>query len=236
MIKKIYCNICKHDTNHEMKGSHDGQYMEEENCDGQSIVYWFEEWTYSLWACRGCDSAVMEYKSTYPGMSDSQGNTLYDYRYHPPRITNKHRETKRFRHIDQKLNDTYRQLISAFNQDLNIVVAIGIRALIEGICVQEGIGDDLAFNLGKKLSLLEKRGHIPSSIIQGLKSVKVFGDDAAHRLASADKANLSLAIDLVEALLTQLYEAKFELEKRAEVINRMHSAENTHNKAFKSDS
>lgn len=236
MIKKIYCNTCKRDTNHEMKGSHDGQFYEDDTIDGQPVLYWFEEWTYSLWACRGCDSAVMEEKSTHIGMETTRGDKIYDFCYFPPRITNVEREAKRFLYIEGKLNETYKQLIKAFNQDLNIVVAIGVRTLIEGICVQEGIGDKEAFNLGKKLTILEAKGHIPHSIIEGLKSIKVFGDDAAHRLKSVEKNSLSLAIDLVEALLTHLYEAKFDLEQKAEVLNKMSMAKNTHNKLLKSDS
>jgi hypothetical protein len=58
-------------------------------------------------------------------------------------------------------------------------------------------------------------------------NLKFIGDDAAHRLMPPSKSQLRLSIDLLEALLTHLYEAKYDLEKKA---NAFTSAEFRKNK------
>ena len=95
---------------------------------------------------------------------------------------------------------------------------MGIRALLEGICVEEGIIDDVAYNLGKKIEKLKTKHDIPDSIIEGIEGLKFIGDDAAHKLSSSDKNTLLISIELLEALLTHLYEAKFNLQHKAEKV------------------
>jgi hypothetical protein len=95
---------------------------------------------------------------------------------------------------------------------------MSIRALLEGICVHEGITDEVVWKFEAKIDRLHTDNKIPESITEGLKSLKFIGDDAAHRLTSPSKHMLSVAIDLLEALLTHLYEAKFELHNKAELI------------------
>ena len=150
---------------------------------------------------------------------DSQGNDIYTYAQYPER-TIKKRDIKHFQHIDSKLNDAYKEIIRAHRQGLEIVSAMGVRALLEGICVSEGIDDDKAWGLNKKIDALQSSNKIPSSIVDGLKGIKFIGDDAAHRLAPSGKNSIDLSIDLLEALLTHLYEAKFDLEHKAERVKK----------------
>ena len=72
--------------------------------------------------------------------------------------------------------------------------------------------------MNKKIELLETESNIPKSITNGLKSLKFIGDDAAHRLIKTSTQNISLAIDLIEALLTQLYESRYDLELKAKRV------------------
>jgi hypothetical protein len=49
--------------------------------------------------------------------------------------------------------------------------------------------------------------------------LKFIGDDAAHRLNATDKHTLSRSIDLLESLLTHLYESRIDLERKAEIVS-----------------
>lgn len=222
--KKIYCNTCKHETNHMQISSHDRNYYEEEYYQGQTHLAYYEKFIYGFWVCLGCDTATLEEKYTCSGMHDYDGQDIYSYEYYPEKSNVKTwREAKKFVHISEKLNIAYKEIIKANNQGLEIVTAMGIRALLEAILVEEGIDDKTAYNLTKKIKKLEERGTIPSGIIEGLKSIKFFGDDAAHRLNATNNHMILLSIDLLEALLTQLYEAKFDLEKKAELVKNAHN-------------
>jgi hypothetical protein len=226
---KIYCNTCKGETNQDIKSTHDQSYYEEYEDHGQNFLGYYEETEYRFLVCRGCDTATLEEKWTAAGMRDQNGDNIYSYNYHPKRKNLGEREIKKFHHVDKKLYETYKEIISAFQQGLRIVTAMGVRALLEGICVLEGINDQDAWGLAKKIDKLKEVSNIPISIIDGLKGIKFVGDDAAHRLKACDKQSLSSAIDLLESLMIHMYEAKIDLERKAEIMMK------THNKANSAD-
>lgn len=225
-IKKIFCNTCKFDTNHEIKSQHDRSYEETYTEYGRQHLCYYEYFVYKFLVCRGCDTASLEEKWTNDGMRNHEGEVIYSYEYSPQRNNLGVREAKRFLHIDKKLNDTYKEIITSQKAGLGIVTSMGIRALLEGICVTEGIDDKTAWGLKKKIEALSEKINIPSSIIDGLKGIKFIGDDAAHRLNASDKNSISLSIDLLEALLTHLYEAKFDLQHKAELVKKAHNIQN----------
>jgi hypothetical protein len=220
---KIYCNTCKGETNHDIKSTHDQSYHEEYEDHGQKFLGYYEETKYRFLVCRGCDTATLEEKWTNAGMHDHNGNQIYSYYYHPKRKNLGERENKRFHHVDKKLDETYKEIITAFQQGLGIVTAMGVRALLEGICVLEGIDDKKAWGLAKKIEKLKDSSNIPDSIIDGLKGIKFIGDDAAHRLTTCDKQSLSSAIDLLESLMIHMYETKIDLERKAAILTKAHN-------------
>ena len=220
---KIYCNTCKGETNHDIKSTHDQSYHEEYEDHGQTFLGYYEETEYRFLVCRGCDSATLEEKWTCSGMHDHNGEDIYSCNYYPKRKNLDEREAKRFHHLDKKLNDSYKEIITAFQQGLGMVTAMGVRALLEGICVIEGVDDNVARGLAKKTKKLKDAPNIPDSIIDGLNGLKFIGDDAAHRLNATDKHTLSLSIDLLESLLTHLYEARIDLERKAEMVRETHN-------------
>ncbi|MDO8846219.1 DUF4145 domain-containing protein [Methylicorpusculum sp.] len=228
-IKKIYCNTCKGETKHDIKATHDQAYHEEYEDHGHKFLGYYEETEYRFLVCRGCDTATLEEKWTGAGMYDHNGDEIYTYSYQPKRKNLGEREAKRFHHVDKKLTETYKEIIIAFQQGLGIVTAMGVRALLEGICVLEGINDNNAWGLAKKIDHLSGASNIPAIIIEGLNGIKFIGDDAAHRLNTPDKHSLSLSIDLLESLMTHLYEASLDLEHKAELLRK------THNKQKQSD-
>lgn len=221
-IKKVYCNSCKSETNHDVKSSHDKSYYEEYESNGQIFPAYYEETEYLFLVCRGCDTATLEEKTTYSGMYDYDGNKLYSYNYYPKRKKLGEREAKKFHHVDKKLNDIYKEIIISFQQGLIVVTAMGIRALLEGICVLEGIVDTKAWGLGRKLDKLTEIANIPIAIVEGLKKIKFIGDDAAHRLNAPEKHILVLSINLLESLMTHMYEARLGLDHKANLLKKSH--------------
>jgi len=61
--KRIYCNHCKNETNHVIKGEHSHSYHEEEQ--GQ-LVYW-EDYIDRFWICAGCEQGTLEESYTMSG-------------------------------------------------------------------------------------------------------------------------------------------------------------------------
>lgn len=227
--KKIYCNACKQDTNHILKGWHERNYVETDiDHDGDEYPVLRENWLYQFWVCLGCDTATMIEQYHCPDMPlwhDKHGPIENrDTTYHPQRIYLNKRTEKTFLHIPSRLRKIYKEIIAAYQQEMNLLCAVGLRALLEGICISEGINDEIAYNLlpGKdpqkkpgKLNTLKDKCNIPQDIIDSLCKMAVFGNDATHKLDATSQHDISLAIDLIEALLTTLYEARLNLEYKA---------------------
>lgn len=157
-------------------------------------------------------------------MNDHDGDTAYSCSYYPQRKSLGERDIKTFHHVDGKLNDAYKEVVVAFQQGLGIVTAMGIRALLEGICVVEGIDDKKTRQLAVKIDHLKDSSGIPESIIDGLKGINFIGNDAAHRLTKTDKLSLSSSIDLLESLMAHLYETKADLISKSDTMVMVHQS------------
>jgi len=218
---KLHCNTCNIETNHKLLNSHKRDVSEMETVRGQDRpTGWYENWKYDFLICKGCDTATLVENYHSAGMFNQDGDEYYLTFFHPERTNKDYRSPKMFQHLDNKLNAIYLEIIKSHNLKLEIITAMGLRALLEGICLEENITDKVAYNLTGKVAELESSGNIPSGIIGGLTSLKFLGDDAAHSLNSSDLRSINLAIDLLEALLTHLYEAKFDLQHKAELMKR----------------
>ena len=223
-IKKIFCNTCKYETKHDIKSNHERSYYEEVDKYHGQIYY--EIFKYNFLICRGCDTATLEEAWRNTGMYDHDGNEIFGYEYSPPRRNLDARRAKTFEYIDKKLNETYIEIITCHQAGLGIVTAMGIRALLEGVCVIEGVDDKKHWALKDKIIQLQNSKKIPEKIIDGLNRIKFIGDDAAHRLIPTDSISINLSIDLLEALLTYLYEAKFDLQSRARLVKEAQKLDN----------
>lgn len=162
----------------------------------------------------------MEERYNCAGMTNQRGDDVYTYDYHPGRESGSYREPKKFIHIDTQLSAAYLEVVRASNYGLRIAAAMGVRALLEGVCVEQGIDDKAAWGLTKKIAILQTKTGIPDGIVDGLIRLKIIGDGAAHSLDAPSSGRLSLSVDLLEALLTHLYEAKFDLKEKAEKVVR----------------
>jgi hypothetical protein len=129
---------------------------------------------------------------------------IWTYAYHPKRITED--LPRRFFDTPLEMQMVYYEIVESFNTELKILCAIGLRALLEAICLDKGITGNVAWGLKGKLAELEKRQHIPAAIVKKLESFKFIGDGAAHRLEVTDKEDLKLAIEVMEGLLGFLYD------------------------------
>ena len=100
---------------------------------------------------------------------------------------------------------------------------MSIRSLLEGICINQGITDDIYWKFQTKLKKLNDIVGMPDSVVDGLLKIKFIGDGAAHRLATPNREVISLAIDLLEALMLHLYDAKFELANKSAKMSQVKS-------------
>lgn len=214
--KKIYCNTCKATTRHELKGTH-----ERLECDEQTFSWGVESvncfsFEYKFWVCLGCDTALLEEFFQY------HDEDIQEYKYYPNRLT-KQRNFKHYRHLESKMFCAYKEVITAFNQGLYLSSAIGLRILLEMICVGHGITKP--WRLNDKLKELEKIK--PGKYITIFYSFKFMGDDAAHKFVAPKRVELSAAIDVLEDLLDILYELEHSVTEKAQKLSKTRPSDST---------
>ncbi|MGE0448022.1 MAG: DUF4145 domain-containing protein [Vicinamibacterales bacterium] len=203
--RRIYCNRCRGETNHTWSGSHSRE--EQFDFDDGSAPIW-QKTNYRLWACAGCDHAVMEVERESSLDTPDDGPT---YQYHPPR-TRDDLDLKVFRRIPTRLRSIYTQTIKSYNYNLRVLCAAGLRALIEGICADKAIQGR---NLMERIDGLE--AHLPKSIVTNLHGFRFMGNEAVHELTAPSLDDLKIAIEVSEDLLNFLYELDYKasrLQKR----------------------
>jgi hypothetical protein len=204
-IQRIFCNYCKGYTNHVLHGSHHKEVHNEDDTG------WWEESDYRFWICAGCDSAVLEER--YIDVSLSMVDE-YEYRFFPKPKVN-HVDGKYFLKLPSKLKRIYKEAIQAFNEELYILAAAGLRALIEGICSDKQIkGRNLEEKINRMNTLL------PQNIVTNLHSFRFIGNDAVHELETPQAGDLRLAIGVSEDLLNFLYELDYKSSQLPKAKNR----------------
>ncbi|MBK6430971.1 DUF4145 domain-containing protein [Candidatus Amarolinea dominans] len=210
--KSIFCNSCKRETNHICIADH---YHVDQDDD---IPEEGEVTGFRLLICAGCENGTLEeYFAIYP--LDEDGEVLadtieYEARYYPDRGYLQI-ETKQFKRLPPKLDGIYREVLRAFNNDMGVLCAIGIRALIEGIVADREIENG---NLEKKIESLS--GLLPKNIVSNLHSIRFMGNEAAHELSAPARDELRLAIEICEDLLNYLYDLDYKASSLTEVRNK----------------
>jgi hypothetical protein len=192
---RLFCNTCKRETHHVLKGEHRRNYDEDEG------HYW-ERTYYNLLVCAGCDTGSLEIAWTCSGMGDQEGQ-VYDRTYAPPRTTSA-LAIRRFQQIPEPVKAIYEEVIHAFNSGLRLLCAAGLRALIEGICEDKKIDGR---KLGEKIDGLQAYMHV--GIVRNLHGFRFMGDPALHKLKAPEIGDLRIAIEVSQDLLNYLYDLDY---------------------------
>lgn len=181
--RKIFCNRCKNKTNHELV-----------HIEYQDLSDWFEyEWDqsdttfrevneYHLWSCLGCKSCVLEIAYTSDAKEDNVG-VIWESRYYPKPNNNCIQE-KHFLHLEPKLRTLYKHIVESYNNESRLLSTIGLRTLLEGICLDKNVGSKRQ-QLVTKIPLLKE--FLPEPIANRLHVFRYFGNNAAHELVALDE-------------------------------------------------
>lgn len=119
----------------------------------------------------------------------------------------------------------YQETIDAFNNNLILLCSVGIRATIEAICIDKKISEGTftnpngkiikSKNLDGKIHDLANKGYITSDNVEVLHELRFLGNAAVHELAITSISELSLAIDILELVIDNIYEIKHKSQKLA---------------------
>lgn len=222
-IVSVHCIECKRSTRHLVTVSLDKTGSESNEREG-----WRVDWSdrYQVIECQGCETVSFRHRSWFSEAQDFDDDGTTE-RVYP--LRNKDAINPRpYHNVPSNLRRIYTELIDCFNNDSPTLCAAGLRALVEGVCAQQGIADGPVElpakgggtqvvrrdNLEGRIAGLQEKGLLTQSSAQTLHEHRYLGNSAVHELARPFSDELKLAIEIVEHVLEQLYELP---EKAAEL-------------------
>lgn len=226
-IQRVLCTNCNGATKHKIIAS-----LDKDGCEYDESEKWSVEWQdrYEIIQCQGCEFASFRHTSWFSEDIDAMtGRLLETVRLYPKRNADSV-TAKSFYNVPSNLRRIYGELIDCFNNDSPTLCAAGLRAIVEGICAQQGVVDGPVQgpakeggtriarrkNLEGRIAGLQEKGLLTQSSAQTLHEHRYLGNDAVHELACPSSDELRLAIEIIEHTLEQLYE----LPEKAEELSR----------------
>ncbi len=220
---KIYCTNCKGFTNHGALEKVSKTFTPQNHPE---MEIQFAEGTWEILECRGCEEIT--FRETWTTSEDCEietGETIPTIRLFPPR-SERTLPVKSHYMLSPTLRQIYRETIDCYNQAFNILCAVGIRMLIEGICLDKGIKDGPVQqkngstirqeNLQGKIEGMVESGIITEEHATTLHELRFLGNEAVHELKVPSFDELQIVIEIVEHTLESLYE----LTNKVELLHR----------------
>jgi len=196
--KRLYCNWCKHETNHELKGEHKGIF--DDLTVGKEVLI------YRLWICMGCEKGLLEEEYSNDSMPFEESEYF-------PKRSQQSLTVKRYSKLKPELRAIYQEAITCYNEQALILCTAGLRALLEGICQDKKIkGNNLKAKIEGLKSILPNK-----NIIRNLHHFRFMGNDAVHELTAPKPTEVALAIGVIEDLLNFFYELDYKASQLREI-------------------
>lgn len=214
-IKQVLCLECKRTTRHLVSVS-----LDKDGSAWNRYQGWDVSWSehYQILECQGCSTVSFRHSSWF---SENQGpgedgtiERLYPLRKESSLIA------RPFQNVPTALGRIYSESVDCFNSESNTLCAAGLRALVEGICSEQGISDGPVEvpakgggtqivrrgDLSGRIAGLHERGLLTKSSADTLHEHRYLGNSAVHELARPADAELKLAVEILEHTLDALYE------------------------------
>lgn len=209
----VFCNCCRRETRHRRVWQSKREDIEElgEAYGGGQFV---ESWVFITWVCLGCETVALEERYTNDGMHDEERDVIWSSTFHPSRERFKLRK-KHFQNLPPHLDRIYNEALLSLNAEAWLLSAVGLRALIEGVCKNKKVkGPNLKVSIDGLSEIL------PPNIVKNLHSFRFMGNSAVHELTPPTPEELRLALDICEDLLNYLYELDYKSARLGSLTSR----------------
>ncbi|MDQ3750590.1 MAG: DUF4145 domain-containing protein [Acidobacteriota bacterium] len=162
--------------------------------------------SYQIVQCQGCDSLSFRKVHTNsedyfvdPDTNEYFENAKIDI--YPNRVAGR-AKLKHIHFLPNNVGQIYHETHLALCSKQPILAVIGIRALVETVCNEKNA---TGRNLEERIDNLVALGILTNQNAELLHSLRILGNEAAHEVKVQDEQTLSLAMDVVEQLLNNVY-------------------------------
>ncbi len=192
---KALCAQCRKATNHILLQKHD---TSGSTADGD--IQWWD--SHQIVQCAGCDeisfrctSMCTENYDPYSG-DLTKNETLY------PERTQGRTPMAGYVDFPHKTKRVYMETLKALSSGMPLLAAIGLRALIESICLEQKTKSK---TLAKGIDELAANGLLSQKQAEFLHNHRFMGNVAAHEIEAPKPEHLIAALEIAETLLKTIY-------------------------------
>jgi hypothetical protein len=155
---------------------------------------------YQICQCKGCDSIRFRKSAWDDIVGDTKDSTDHIYIY--PDASGQNRAKIKTTDLPDTVSRIYTDTITAFNSGAMILAGGGLRAIVEAICIDQGVSGD---NLQKKINNLVVKGLLAETQADLLHEERYIGNAALHELISPEKHDIEEGLLIIEGLINTIY-------------------------------
>jgi hypothetical protein len=212
-ILQIICINCKNINRHKVLVS-----VDQDGKEPMADDYYYWRIVFQIVECQGCGNISFRSEHSNSEDLDEEGHIVTELIY--PKRTSETWNAREFLNLPYNLRRIYRETIDCFNNENLILCGAGIRALVEGLCKENGVIDGEIEYTDKDGVLIKKRSTELQGKINGLHEIRkltkenaeilhehrFLGNTSIHELSVPSKDELSLALEIIEHVFDTLYE------------------------------
>lgn len=199
-VVRLLCNQCDNRTAHKVLVSVD-------NSGSEGAEDFSIDWhiAHQILECQGCQD------TSYRSVSSNSEDYFHDHEGHqysnetevlyPPRMAGRKGLVDDYV-VPREIMAMYVETHQALVGDSPILSGIGLRALLEAICKERKAGDG---DLYKKIGNLVAQQVLTPQGAAVLQHIRTLGNQAAHEAKPHDVKQLSLALEVIEHLIKDVY-------------------------------
>lgn len=197
---KAHCNRCGQSTNHRVLKRVTDSWVEE--LDDRFEIAGGD--TFSLVRCLGCERVHLKHDSWFSEDVGDNGSPATRTRYYPPAVAR--REPKWIQDLywgAPDVSELLKEIYSAVHNDARALAAMGIRALLEHVIIEQ-VGD--TGSIGNNVTRFIEMGHVAPKSEQVFRDCLIeSGHAAMHRGFKPASRDLDVLLDLTEGILASIY-------------------------------
>lgn len=208
MVKaKSYCSTCARLQNHKV--------LKEELTHFDDQEGWWEENSYQIIQCAGCDALSFRILHEDAALSQNSHSDDSVVEILFPRRDSESRPIKKYRRdFPLKVKDIYVETVEAFNNQFNLLCGMGVRSTLEAICLDKEIKNGkviikgvlkVSNKLNGKIAGLCEKGYLTASNSETLNELRILGNEVVHEVQAPSRNELAIAIDILELLIDNIY-------------------------------
>lgn len=163
---------------------------------------------YQIIRCQGCKLFTYRTLTKTPDLAAAMTPNRKTKRIqpteelYPERNLERRMDTKLLLALPHDVRRIYSETHRALLGRQQVLTGMGIRALVEAVCVERSATGN---NLQAKIDGLVKLGLLTQGNADFLHSLRIMGNEAAHQVKPHGHEKLGLAMDIIDHLLTTVY-------------------------------